>query len=160
MTSPVPTQQTQRSTPSSVLVLRVWVATLATLATAVVIGVPTDLLDTHWFTRMTPILWWNYPVWILSSVLSGLIAATYVRSGPSLPQREGQTLFATFLSVFAVGCPVCNKLVVLLLGVTGALTWFAPLQPYLAAGSIALLVYALRSRTKAMRVCRLPPNRQ
>lgn len=43
------------------------------------------------------------------------------------------------LSYFAIGCPVCNKLVVLALGSSGAISWFAPLQPLLAVASVGLL---------------------
>jgi hypothetical protein len=43
-------------------------------------------------------------------------------------------------SLFAVGCPICNKPVVAI-GVRGALNYFAPVQPFLAAGSVALLEY-------------------
>jgi hypothetical protein len=49
------------------------------------------------------------------------------------------------LSVLAIGCPVCNKLVVLALGVGGALTYFAPVQPILGFLSVGLLAYALRA---------------
>ncbi|MEZ5295782.1 MAG: hypothetical protein R2697_05770 [Ilumatobacteraceae bacterium] len=43
------------------------------------------------------------------------------------------------ISFFAVGCPTCNKVVLLALGTTGALDWFAPAQPILAVLSIVLL---------------------
>jgi hypothetical protein len=49
-----------------------------------------------------------------------------------------------------VGCPVCNKLVVLLLGAGGALSYFAPLQPVLGMVSLALLAYALCTRLRAL----------
>jgi len=42
-------------------------------------------------------------------------------------------------SFFSVGCPVCNKLVVLLLGIGGAMTFFNPLLPFLGMASIVLL---------------------
>jgi len=35
------------------------------------------------------------------------------------------------LSFLAIGCPICNKLVVLALGLGGVLRWFAPIQPLL-----------------------------
>ncbi len=57
------------------------------------------------------------------------------------------------LSLFAVGCPVCNKIVLLALGASGALTWFAPLQPLLALASIAALGWALRTRWAGARAC-------
>jgi len=53
------------------------------------------------------------------------------------------------LGLLAVGCPVCNKLVVVLLGVSGALALFAPIQPFLALGGLALLALALRRVVRA-----------
>ena len=42
------------------------------------------------------------------------------------------------LAWFAVGCPVCNKLALLALGYSGAITWFTPVQPFLALGALIL----------------------
>ncbi|MGA8980983.1 MAG: hypothetical protein WB473_17890 [Pedococcus sp.] len=61
-----------------------------------------------------------------------------------------------FLSFFAVGCPVCNKLVLLALGYTGALTWFQPLQPVLQLLGFGLLAWALRRRLSAAQYCPVP----
>ena len=136
---------------------RVVLGVLAAVAVALLIGVPTGIIDTPWYTRMTPVLWWNYPVWAVSSLLSGALASTYIRD-PSVPlpaTEEGKTLTGTMLSLFAVGCPICNKLVVLALGVSGALTWFAPIQPLLAVASLSLLAYALWARRRAAVACRL-----
>lgn len=132
-------------------------ALLAGAAWLVVSGVPTDLIDTPLFVRMTPVLWWDYPFWIAGAVLAGLLAATYVaavageRPGGS---QERNALGGGLLSVFAIGCPVCNKLVVLALGIGGALTYFAPLQPVLGFLSLGLLAYALHSRVAGERYCR------
>ncbi len=72
---------------------------------------------------MTPVLWWNYPVWALSSILTGALVATYVRDpAVRVPATQGgKTLLGGTLSLFAVGCPICNKLAVMAIGVTGAL---------------------------------------
>ena len=140
------------------LVRRLVVAVLAGVVTAAVIGIPTGIIETPWYTRMTPVLWWNYPVWAVSSVLTGALVATYVRD-PSvrLPVTQGGKTFAgSMLSLFAVGCPICNKLVVMAIGVSGALTWFAPLQPVLAVGSLGLLTYALLARRRTAIACRIP----
>ena len=48
---------------------------------------------------------------------------------------------ATF---FAVGCPVCNKLVLLALGTSGALNMFAPIQPIIGVGSLVILAATVR----------------
>lgn len=60
------------------------------------------------------------------------------------------------MTFFAVGCPVCNKLVLLALGYTGALQFFAPVQPFLAVGSIVLLAAALIVRVRRERSCPVP----
>ncbi|MEU0684026.1 MULTISPECIES: hypothetical protein [Streptomyces] len=150
---------------------RRWVAAAAvTMIAALVIGVPTGVVPTPFYTRMTPVLWWNYPVWLVSSVLEGLLVATYVRMGPAeAPEtapgtgtapperpRTARALGAGLLSAFAVGCPICNKLVVLAIGVSGALAYFAPVQPVLAAASIALLVHALLRRLRTANACEVP----
>ncbi|MGY0499400.1 hypothetical protein ACWZHB_13030 [Nocardia sp. FBN12] len=119
---------------------------------AAVVGIPTGVISTPFYARMTPVLWWNYPIWILTAVLSGLVAATYVRSRiPSTTRSAG--LLATLASAFAMGCPVCNKLIVTLLGVGGALSIWAPLQPIIAVGSLLLLSWALRRRLVGERAC-------
>ncbi len=71
---------------------RRWVAALlgATVA-ALVVAIPTGIIHTAFYVRMTPVLWWNYPVWIATAVLSGLILATYVSTGlaSSVSSRVG-----------------------------------------------------------------------
>lgn len=136
---------------------RAVVGVLAAVVVALLIGIPTGIIETPWYSRMTPVLWWNYPVWALSSLLTGGLAATYLRDASvPIPMTEGgKTFTGTMLSLLAVGCPICNKLVVLALGVSGALTWFAPIQPLLALASLGLLAGALWARRRAAVACRL-----
>lgn len=54
------------------------------------------------------------------------------------------------LGWLAIGCPVCNKIVVLALGTSGALNLFGPAQPWLAALSVMLLVVALAWRWRML----------
>lgn len=140
-------------------VRRWWVAALAALATALVIGLPTDVVPNPVFGRPVEVTWWSGPVLAVTAVLGGLLAATYVRSDRSVeeldrPARVGS--IGGLLGFFAVGCPVCNKLVVIALGTTGALELFAPVQPLLAVASIAVLAVALRARLRSTRTCSLP----
>lgn len=139
---------------------RIMAGLLGTVFAAFAIGIPTGIVETGWYTRMTPVLWWNYPVWAVSSVLTGALIATYVRSPETVEGRShsGKTLGGSVLSFFAVGCPICNKLVVLAIGVNGALTWFAPIQPVLALVSVGLLAYALQSRARSLRACAVVPR--
>ncbi|MCM2392801.1 hypothetical protein [Streptomyces albipurpureus] len=142
---------------------RQWaVAVVVALLAAIVIGVPTGVVPTSLFSRMTPVLWWNYPVWALSSVLMGLLVASYlggVRSTAPQQPRTARTIAAGALSALAVGCPVCNKLVVLALGMSGAHAYWAPAQPVLAVVSLALLAHALIRRLRTMDACPVPPAR-
>jgi hypothetical protein len=140
--------------------LRRWlVAVAAAGGAAMVIGVPTGIIETSFYTRMTPVRWWDYPVWAISAVLVGLTAATYVRMGAAAPARDrgGRTLGATVLSTFAVGCPTAT-LVVAVLGVSGALTYWAPIQPMLGILSIAFLATGLLLRLSGAVSCRVPPG--
>ena len=137
--------------------LRIAVGLLSAAGVALAIGIPTGIIGTPWYTRMTPVLWWNYPVWVVSSALTGALVATYVRQPPAMAEatQGGKTMAGSMLSLFAVGCPICNKLVVMAVGVSGALSWFAPAQPFLAIASLGLLVHALRARRRASVACRL-----
>ena len=139
--------------------LRRWLtAVLVAAGAGVAIGVPTGIVPTSFYTRMTPVTWWDYPVWAISAVLVGLTAATYVRTAAEPPAtRVGskRTVAATVLSTFAVGCPVCNKLVVALIGVSGALTYWGPFQPILGILSIAVLAAGLALRLRTLASCRV-----
>ena len=58
------------------------------------------------------------------------------------------------LTFLAVGCPICNKLVLVFLGVSGALAYFEPVQLYLGIGSVILLVWTLLLRSRSLsRAC-------
>jgi hypothetical protein len=101
---------------------------------------------------MTPVRPLDDVFWAVTSVLLGLLGATYlVRHQNDGGGVENQAVGGGVLSVLAVGCPLCNKLVVLALGVSGALTYFAPIQPLLGLASVAVLVYALALRFRQLR---------
>lgn len=135
---------------------RRWLAAaLGAAVVALAAGVPTDVVPTSLFTRMTPVQWWNYPILTATALLGGLVVATYVRT-PADPGGAGKAAGGGLLSALAIGCPVCNKLVVLALGFSGALTIWAPLQPVLGLASLALLGWALRTRLAVERACPVP----
>lgn len=121
---------------------RRWAAALgAAVLTALAVGVPTDVIDTPYFTRMTPVRWWEYPVLVLTVALTALWVAV-PRQGGDVRGRGG-VLGSVTAVVFAVGCPICNKIIVGLLGVSGALGIWAPVQPVLAVVSLIALSAAV-----------------
>lgn len=120
------------------------------------VAIPTVLIPNSFFSREIPPTWWSYAVLAATSVLTGLLVATYVASPIA---RTGATsksgVFGSVLAFFAVGCPVCNKLVLLALGTTGAMKFFEPIQPVLAVLSIGLLAWALVRRISQENACKV-----
>jgi hypothetical protein len=136
---------------------RWWVAAVATTATVLLIGLPTDVVPNPVFGRSIEVTWWSYPALLVAALLGGLLAATYIRTGRPADaevDRPGKLGAAGgFVAYLAVGCPVCNKLVLLALGTTGAMQWFAPVQPLLAVAGVVLLGWALRVRLRGEVAC-------
>ncbi|MCH6159345.1 hypothetical protein [Streptomyces marispadix] len=175
-----------RSPRRAALALRGWSprrwtgAAAAAVGTALLVGLPTAVVPSPLFSRAVPVQWWSYPTLALTAVLGGVVLATYMRdpkthaSGPDAaapPAREpgtpepgtpvpeaGRRLGSVggVLSFVAVGCPVCNKLVLLLLGTSGALSYWAPLQPFVAVASVLLLSEAALRRLSTMDACPVP----
>src|SRR5699024_10741383 len=137
-------------------VRQVLVAAAAGAAMAVLVGVPTVLIPDSLLVRGIPQGWCAYPGWSGTPPLTGMLLAPYVRAkdagdpqdgaaGVDEPEDEAPAprtgrmgRVGGVLAWFAVGCPVCNKTALLALGYAGAITWFAPLQPVLAIGALAL----------------------
>ena len=132
---------------------RFWLVAFGATAIAVLLlGIPTAVIPNPWFIRMTPTEASNLAIWLASAPLIGLLTATYLAPVRDLhpamataPTRAGLASLGAFL---AIGCPICNKVVVALLGVSGALSVFAPIQPLIGAVSIALLAGSLAWRLR------------
>lgn len=161
---------------------QVLAAIAASAVVAVVIGVATVLIPNPLFGRDIPPVWWNYPVWLVTSVLSGMLVATYIRpyraaadeqqanavsedgaatdaANEAQARRSSRMGMAGgILAWFAVGCPVCNKLALLALGYSGAITWFTPVQPFLALGALILTGVALVWRLRGQVACPVRPE--
>jgi hypothetical protein len=151
--------------------LRMWsarqwgIAALAGIGTALIVALPTAVIPNPVFGRAIEVTWWSYPIVILTGILGGLLIGTYVRpdglpaDDPEAEEADRALTWGTvggLASFFAVGCPVCNKLVLLALGTSGAVTWFAPVQPLLAVASIVLMAWALRTRLRGAVACAVP----
>jgi hypothetical protein len=135
---------------------RWWVVLLGALVTVVSIAVPTAMIANPVFGRAVPVTAWAWPALLVAAALSGLLLATYVRHPDPTDQATSRTGVAgAALTFFAVGCPVCNKLVLVLLGTSGAMQWFAPVQPVLAVAAVGLLAWALRARLRGEAACRV-----
>ncbi|WP_233615671.1 hypothetical protein [Leucobacter chromiisoli] len=160
----------------AVRALRTWsprqygIAAVVTVVFGMLVGIVTVLIPNPWFMRDIDTVWWNYPVWILTSIGAGLLTATYVRRGsrqaeqstveddretPAARRSARMGIAGGMLTWFAVGCPVCNKIALLALGYSGAITWFAPFQPVLAIAALLLTWVALVWRLSGQVACPL-----
>lgn len=166
----VPTRTALALRPGSLAALRstmdgrFWlVAALATAGSLLALGVPSAVIPNPFFVRMTPTETFNLLVWLTSAPLIGLLVATYVRppTHPLAHRRDepgaGRTTIGSVGAYLAIGCPICNKVVVAAMGVSGALSIFAPLQPLIGAASVALLgatlAWRLRARARRCERC-------
>ena len=149
---------------------RFWsLAALYAAGSALILGIPTRLIPTPLFSRVVPTSLQDYAIWIVSALLLGpllsLMTLYPIPSPKATPRKgslagTGRAFGGAMLSFFSVGCPVCNKVVVLLLGLGGAMTIFNPLRPYLGLASIALLGVTLFLRVRVVLYgCRLPAQK-
>jgi hypothetical protein len=120
------------------------------LATIFIIGMPTAVIPSPWFSRTIATRWWDYLVLGFTALLAGAIGGTYALPA-ACPINSRRLTLGGALSYFAVGCPLCNKMVLLVLGAGGALTYFQPFQPVLALGSLGLLGVTLWARITLVR---------
>ncbi len=143
---------------------------LWTIASLAAFGLVAAIIPNPVFGRQVPVEPFAIAVWLLSAPLMGLLGATYTAPGPVAraepaalvltpagvaTNHDGTTLgaVASVGAFLAIGCPVCNKIALVLLGTSGAMTIFAPIQPAIGAVSLALLAatlaWRLRLRTRA-----------
>ncbi|WP_240929701.1 hypothetical protein [Streptomyces coryli] len=131
-------------------------------ATALVIGLPTAVIPSPVFGREIAPEWWSYPALGATALLAGVVLATYVGTGRSDTDADTRSTrepasrlgaAGSVLSFLAIGCPVCNKLVLLALGTSGAVSYWAPLQPILGLASLALLAVAAVQRLAGEVAC-------
>lgn len=145
-------------------------AALWAAASLLAYGLVTAIVPNPVFARQIPPEPFAIVVWLASAPLMGLLGATYSAAAPvgssarpvplvadpaaGTAGRDGTALgtVASFGAFLAIGCPVCNKVALVLLGTSGAMTIFAPLQPVIGAASLVLLAgtlawrFRLRSR--------------
>jgi hypothetical protein len=160
---------------SALLTLRTWdvrrwtAAMSASLGSFVLLGIPTAMIPNPVFARKIEAPAWTYPSLVVTALLAGLLLATYVRPrasgggagalGEASPEESRSFTVGGLLSFFAIGCPTCNKLVLIALGSSGAITWFEPVQPVLALLGIGVLAWALRRRLAGEVACAVPVAR-
>ena len=108
--------------------------------------------------RTFPVVWWNYVTLVASSLLIGLIVPTFVVAAGRRRSRvvgAASTGVAGTAATIAMACPVCNPIVIPLLGAGGAFAFLAPDRGVIALASVVLLALTLVLRLRATASCRV-----
>lgn len=133
------------------------------VAALLVIGIPSDLIENPVFGRPIDPKPIDYAILAVTAGLIGLIFA--IRPAPiadgtdrTAEDEDTTALWGGFVSFLAVGCPVCNQAVVAAIGTSGALSWWAPVQPVVGLVAVGVLLWALRKRlaTHELAGCPIP----
>ena len=110
----------------------------AAVAMFAALGTVAALWSNPLFMRMTPTSGFEIALLLLQSVLAGV----YV----GLPQSTCGIRTAgagAVIGFLGIACPVCNKVLVLLIGSTLLLEYFEPIRLYVALGGAVLLALAV-----------------
>lgn len=146
-----------------------------------ILGIVTAIIPNPVFGRSIPPEPFAIGVWLVSAPLMGIVGATYASPpigpvrGTAAPRpltpapvvaagdletaerRSGRLGTVAGVGAFlAIGCPVCNKVALVLLGTSGALSLWAPLQPLVGALSVLLLAVTVAWRLRLRRTGACP----
>lgn len=131
---------------------------LAASVSFLVIGTVGQTLPWTASGRTFPVVWWNYVTLVASSLLIGLIVATFVVAGGRRRSRVGgaaSTGVAGTAATIAMACPVCNPIAIPLLGAGGVFAFLAPDRGVIALASVVFLALTLVLRMRATTSCRV-----
>lgn len=137
------TQQKQKLKIRSIII-----GGAAALAIFAAFGIITVILPNGIFIRMTPVYFYDYIFLVLTSVLSGAYIGLWHYTKRTQTKCNYTATGGAVGGFFSFGCAICNKLLVLLLGITGVVAYVMPLQPILGVISILLLAYAVYVQSK------------
>ena len=130
------------------------IASLVGLGFLALLGAVTALIPNPIFTRMVQITTWDY----LFLILLPILLSTFIflkLENKSKDQKNEYTAFgAAFVSIFALGCPICNALLISIFSATALLAYFDPYRPVLGLISSVLLIVAIAFEYKNCSVCK------
>ena len=127
---------------------------LVTLIIFFIFGVITVLIKNPFFARMTPVYWYDYVFLVLTAVLSGAYTGLWYYNKNNQKNINSKCDYAAtggaIGGFFSFGCAICNKLLIWILGLSGVIAYFMPIQPILGVISGMLLGYAVYLQAKIL----------
>ena len=123
---------------------------LASIILFLLFGIPTDLVPNKYFIRMVPIKITDYIFLSLTSIMLGAYIALHYYSKKTSKKCDYAAYGGAVAGVFAVGCPICNVLLISLFSATAILTYFEPYRPILGVLTIGILGAAIFYKSKPL----------
>lgn len=126
------------------------------LGVFLVFGAVADLIRNPIWIRMVPRTPLDYTFLVATSLLAGV----YIVQREQLQQVPGDACaYGGAIGGFlAFGCPVCNHILLALLGASATMTYFDPLRPILGAVSVAVFAGVIYYRHRQHASARNPPS--
>lgn len=122
-------------------------------------GIPTALLPTPWFMRMMPARALDYVFLLINSALLGSYVGLITFEKHRYPVKdEAVTITGGIANFLAVGCPICNKLFVALLGFSAIMTYVEPARVWLGLLSTGIVAGALLFKLRKLKGCCEPSH--
>ena len=127
----------------------IFIALLASSIIFFLFALPSAMIANPFFIRMTPPTIYEWFILITTAVLAGTyIGLYYYKKEQQSTKAVCSATGGSFLGFLTYGCAFCNKILIFLLGISGVMTYFLPIQPYLGVASIGLLSYGLYTLSK------------
>ncbi len=108
------------------------------------VGIFTAVIPNSYFTRMTPVFWFDYVYLIVDGLLLGFYLSSLIIRASAKNQDE-KALTGGFLGFLAVACPICNKVLLWAFGATLLLQYLEPIRPFIGLLSVIILMWAIRN---------------
>lgn len=110
-------------------------------------SIPTAVITNPFFTRMTPVYWYDYIYLIADSILLGIyLGLTFGKTQIKQCKVKGKAFSGGILGFLGIACPICNKILLLLFGVSFLMIYFEPIRPYLGLLSMLILLWAVKEK--------------
>ncbi|MEK6868502.1 MAG: hypothetical protein AABX98_06790 [Nanoarchaeota archaeon] len=124
----------------------IFIGALSSIILFFLFALPSAMISNPFFLRMTPPTKYEWFVLITTVILGGIyIGLYYYKKQQQNTKAACAATSGSFLGFLAYGCAFCNKILIFLLGISGIMIYFLPIQPYLGVASIGLLFYGIYS---------------
>lgn len=107
------------------------------------LGIPTALIPSGIYIRMIEVTIFDYFFLLATSMLIGIYIGLWSYKKESGHYGKKYLIGGSASSFFAVSCPLCNILLVSLIGVSSVMIFIEPLRPVLGVTGLLVLGYLI-----------------